>query len=210
MARKCPPGVLCIENVTLLVIVVLLGILGWFIFRGGGAATRSNSVINERVIVRESGGRGGGQGLFPSPSYSFSNVSNDVLLNPYAPPLRNDNIIPPPMGGDVRGVPINVSTRAVNATYRQVGILTRINGPETILPLMGRPLYTNRDKWQFYTLSDKNNSIKLPLSNKGKSCTSEYGCDNVYNGDTVYVQGYNDAFKATVYDNAVMEYIPYV
>ena len=75
---------------------------------------------------------------------------------------------------------------------------------------MGRPLYTNRDKWQFYTLSDKNNSIKLPLSNKGKSCTSEYGCDNIYNGDTVYVEGYNDAFKITVYDNELPRYVPFV
>jgi len=144
MARKCPPGVLCIENVTVLVIVVLLGILGWFIFRGG-MVPQSSSVINERVIVRESGGRGGGQGLFPSPSYSFSNVSNDVLLNPYAPPLRNDNIIPPPMGGDVRGgVPINVSTRAVNATYRQVGILTRIN--ECHLSTGGHPYPDKRPR----------------------------------------------------------------
>jgi hypothetical protein len=205
MVRKCPPGVLCIENVTLLVIVILLGIFGWFVLRSQSAPQQK--VVNERVVVRESPR----QGLFASPSYSFSNVSNDVLMNPYVPPLRNENVIVPPMGGDVRGgVPINVSTRTVNASYSQVGILTRINGPETILPLMGRPLYANRDKWQFYTLSDKNNSVKLPLSNKGKSCTSEYGCDNIYNGDTVYVQGYNDAFKATVYDNATMQYIPYV
>jgi hypothetical protein len=85
-----------------------------------------------------------------------------------------------------------------------------VNGPETILPLMGRPLFTNRDKWQFYTMSDKNNSIKLPVTNAGKSCTGEYGCDNLYNGDTVYVEGYNDAFKVTMYDNAVMKYIPFI
>jgi hypothetical protein len=91
--------------------------------------------------------------------------------------------------------------------YRQVGLLTRVNGKETILPLMGRPLQKNRDKWQFYTMSDKNNSVKLPISFKKKSCTSEYGCDNIYNGDTVYVEGYKDAFRATIYDNAVMEYL---
>ena len=39
--------------------------------------------------------------------------------------------------------------------------------------------------------------IKLPVVNRGKSCTGEYGCDNLQNGDTVYVEGYNDAFKAT-------------
>jgi hypothetical protein len=190
---------------TLFILVIVLGIFGWFIVKQMPAPVKN---IQERVIIKEGGQRAG---LFPRPSYSFSNVTNDVLMNPYTPPLRDDRIMPPPMGGDIRGgIPINVSTRAVDTTYRQVGILTRVNGPETILPLMGRPLYSNRDKWQFYTLSDKNNSVKLPISNKGKSCTNEYGCDNIYNGDTVQVEGYNDIFKATIYDNNVMQYIPFV
>ena len=142
-------------------------------------------------------------------NYGVSNAQEDVLLNPYVPPLRDDRSM------DIRGpvavaVPINVSTQGTgNAAYRQVGILTRISGPETILPLMGRPLFRNRDKWQFYTISEKSNFIKLPISVKGRSCTNEYGCDNVYNGDTVYVEGYNDAFKVTAYDNSVMQYLPF-
>ena len=124
--------------------------------------------------------------------------NHDVLLNPYSSPLRNNQYLP-----------INVSTniKAVNTNYRQIGILTRGN---TILPLMGKPLFTNRDKWNFYTMNDKNNMIKLPLSNKGQSCTNEYGCDNIYNGYNVYVEGYNDMFKATIYDNQVIQYIPFI
>jgi hypothetical protein len=146
-----------------------------------------------------------------------SRANSDILEDPYAPPLRNDsyfgginaggqNTMMMPMAA---GVPINIRTQGppINTNYRQVGLLTRINGKETILPLMGRPLQRNRDKWQFYTMSDKNNSVKLPISFKKKSCTGEYGCDNIYNGDTVYVEGYKDAFQATIYDNdAVMEY----
>jgi hypothetical protein len=141
-------------------------------------------------------------------NYGVTNARDDVLLNPYAPPMRDDRA-----SLDIRGpavMPINVSTQGTGtAAYRQVGILTRISGPETILPLMGRPLFRNRDKWQFYTISEKSNFIKLPISVKGRSCTNEYGCDNVYNGDTVYVEGYNDAFKVTAYDNAVMQYLPF-
>ena len=73
---------------------------------------------------------------------------------------------------------------------------------------MGRPMYSNRQKWQFYTLSDKNNSVKLPISKNGKSCTGDYGCDELFNGDSVFVEGYNDAFKATIYENNTPEYIP--
>jgi hypothetical protein len=141
-----------------------------------------------------------------------SRVNSDILEDPYAPPLRNDSYF----GGvgatnmmhAASGMPINIRTQGppINTNYRQVGLLTRINGKETILPLMGRPLQKNRDKWQFYTMSDKNNSVKLPISFKKKSCTGEYGCDNIYNGDTVYVEGYKDAFQATIYDNSVIEY----
>tara|TARA_B110000037_G_scaffold57724_1_gene70405 strand:+ start:5192 stop:5728 length:537 start_codon:yes stop_codon:yes gene_type:complete len=146
-------------------------------------------------------------GIFPRPSYSFSNVQNDVLMNPYTPPLKDERIF---MSNDVRGgVPININTRAVDTSYRQIGLLKRMNGEETLLPLLGRPLYVGRDKWQYYTMNDSNNQLKLPVSFKSKSCTSEYGCDEISNGDTVYVDGINATFQATIYDNATMRYIPF-
>ncbi len=136
-------------------------------------------------------------------------VGEDVFFDIYKAPLRDDRCFTG--GGDIRGaVPINVSTQSCDdAKYRQLGILTRYGGKdETILPLMGRPLFSKRDKWNFYTLNDKNNMIKLPVKVKGKSGTSEYGCDNVYSGDIVFVEGYNDAFKVTTYDNDIVRYLP--
>ena len=115
-----------------------------------------------------------------------------------------------------RAVPINVSTNigavSPDTNYRQVGILTPINGSKknSILPLMGRPVFVNRNKWQYYTISDQHNNVKIPISRKGKSCTNEYGCDYIYNGDTVYAEGYNEVFKATVYDNDTMRYLPFL
>jgi len=197
MASRCPPGVICIENMTIFMLLIVIAVIGLFMYIRMPQATAPT----EKIIIKEEPR----QGLFARPSYSFSNIISDVLMNPYTAPLRDDRYI---QNEDPRGVPINISTRAVDTNYRQIGILTRINGKEMILPLMGRPLFTNRDKWQFYAMNEKN--IKLPLSNKGKSCTNEYGCDNLYNGDTVYVEGYNDAFKVTVYDNAVMKYLPFV
>ena len=158
--------------------------------------------------------------------------NQDVLLNPYVPPLRDNSVGSTRPVYDIRGgvetihyggmgggmgggggVRVNVPTRSVDTTYRQVGILTRSTGganggQETILPLIGRPLFTNRDKWQFYTLSDKNNAIKLPVNVNGKSGTNEYGCNNVSSGDTLYVEGYNDAFRVTAYDSASLRYLP--
>lgn len=203
MPRKCPPGVICFENVTIFFILVLVGLIILYI----NTKRVNNNDVTKEIIVQEE--RPQLFGMFPRPSFSFSNVASDVFLNPYQPPLRDDRVFRSDMG-DPRGVPINISTRAVDAEYRQVGILTRMGAPEMILPLMGRPLYVSRDKWNFYTMSDKNSMVKLPISYKGRSCTNEYGCDNLYNGDVVYVEGYNDTFKVTIYDNQVMRYIPYL
>ena len=205
--KRCPPGVFCIENVSFAVVVVVavaaVAVIAYLLRSQLQAPMQLQGQAYAPMQAQ------GHPSMFQSrANYGVTNAREDVLLNPYAPPMRDDRA-----SLDIRGpavMPINVSTQGTGtAAYRQVGILTRISGPETILPLMGRPLFRNRDKWQFYTISEKSNFIKLPISVKGRSCTNEYGCDNVYTGDTVYVEGYNDAFKVTAYDNAVMQYLPF-
>ena len=202
MGKRCPPGVFCIENVTIVFICVIALIFGIFIY------WRSRSLF---AYGNASGNASGNNNVFLMPTASAEKGSgNDVFFDIYKSPLRDDRCFTGG-GGDIRGsIPINVSTQGCDdAKYRQVGILTRTGGKEeTILPLMGRPLFTRRDKWNFYTLNDKNNMIKLPITVKGRSGTDEYGCDNLYNGDTVFVEGYNDVFKVTAYDNQIMRYLP--
>ena len=80
-----------------------------------------------------------------------------------------------------------------------------------ILPLMGRRNMAGRDKWQYYTMTNTGNlNTKLPISVSGKNCTSEYGCDEINNGDTIYVEGYRDTFTATIYETGTFSYIPYI
>jgi hypothetical protein len=191
--QKCLPNMFCIKNTTIALAIILGVVIAYIIYskyNSGGMVSMSST-----ATTQASTSMGTPFYVVPIP---------DVLENPYVPPLRDDRyhnaVIPIPINVRTQGPPVNVN-------YRQVGLLTRVNGKETMLPLMGRPLQKNRDKWQFYTMSDKNNSVKLPISFRKKSCTSEYGCDNIYNGDTVYVEGYKDAFRATIYDNAVMEYL---
>ena len=54
-----------------------------------------------------------------------------------------------------------------------------------------------------------NLNTKLPVSVKGRSCTSDIGCDEIYNGDVIYVEGYKDTFHATIYENAGFSYNPW-
>jgi len=204
---KCPPGVICFENFTFTYIIISILLVIYFMYiRQSPYKIEMNQTTDSATTTNPDSGSI--FGLFPRPSYSFSNVQNDVLMNPYSPPLKDERIV---QVNDIRGgIPININTRAVDTNYRQIGILKRMNGPEMILPLMGRPLYVGRDKWQYYTMSDNNNQIKLPVSFKSKSCTSEYGCDEISNGDTVYVDGIDATFQTTIYDNATMRYIPFI
>ena len=244
MVRKCPPGVLCFENITLVILsVIVTGIAIYAHSHFFGHGPRGH---------HDNRGYGYGHGnystnpiILMSPEQQQSDSldfgiggpssNQDVLLNPYVPPLRDNSIGSTRPTYDIRGgvdtihyggmgggmgggVRVNVPTHSVDTTYRQVGILTRSGGSgstpsetstqETILPLIGRPLFTNRDKWQFYTLSDKNNAIKLPVTVNGKSGTNEYGCNNVSTGDMVYVEGYNNSFRVTAYDSASLRYLP--
>jgi len=242
VVRRCPPGVFCFENVTLVILAVITVVIAIYahsyFFGHRGIHSHAHGYHGHHhgnphgpVLIASA------DPLSDSLDFGIGGPSSnqDVLLNPYVPPLRDNSVgATRPVydirggvetihyggmdtyggggggGGGVTGVRVNVPTRSVDTTYRQVGILTRGGGgsQETILPLIGRPLFTNRDKWQFYTLSDKNNAIKLPVIVNGKSGTNEYGCNNVSTGDTVYVEGYNDAFRVTAYDSASLRYLP--
>jgi hypothetical protein len=142
--------------------------------------------------------------------------SQDIIGNPYVPPLKNERYI---MQNDlsmpcIGKVPINISTNigAVETQYRQLGLLTPLNGTskDNILPLMGRPLFVNRNMWNYFTTGNQHNNIKLPVSRNGKSCTNEYGCEKLYNGDTVYIEGINEPYRVTEYDNETIRYLPFV
>ena len=119
---------------------------------------------------------------------------NNILIyeDPLKPPLKD-----------------MTSGRLRNIEYSQMGILTREESDKhpIILPLMGRLLYRG-DKVQYYTISNSgSNNTKLPIKKNGKYCTNERGCDELYTGDEVYVEGYQNSFKVTVYENKTFEYI---
>jgi hypothetical protein len=245
MGKKCIPGVMCFENVTILLLIVIGSMVFYLYYihltkNMAKVAPASSTAMYPAVQLPPA--------IMtpptPAPALSYDGnpspdhprtptllrhsgllpiVSTDPridLSNPYAPPLKVDNalfggfpsistpVVPPRSGL----VAINIPTSTANTAYSQTGILTKQgnSGEQMILPLMGRNLLNGRDKWQYYTMTNGAGSIntKLPISVNGKSCTGEYGCDSISSGDIVYVEGYNDTFRATVYENALMQYLP--
>lgn len=141
------------------------------------------------------------------------NCHSSIFTDPYVPPMNRSQLgIPPPVH---MGVPVNIPTRGpyVSEPFTQLGILTREDGggSSLILPLMGRSVDSGRNKYQYYTISNTGAvNTKLQVRVKQRICTNEYGCDELYNGDVVYVQGYNETFRVTMYENATLTYLPNV
>jgi hypothetical protein len=162
MGKKCIPGLICIENMTLFMLIVITVFLVYFYYQQQPQQPQQPQQI---IIVKDFG---------------------------------QDNLAEPPTNHMYQ-----------QREYSQIGILTRTQakGDDLILPLMGRRIRSQ--KMQYYTMSNTGNiNTKLPISRNGKSCTGEYGCDEISNGDTVYVEGYSDTFKTTVYENSQYNYMP--
>ena len=155
----------------------------------------------------------------------------NVLQNPYAAPMKDERYLVAP-----NIVPINVSTNpgAVDTSYRQVGVLSPNSGRssgckkcklgkcdgscgnirdvvnEDLLILMGRPLFTNRDTWQYYAISNQRNGVKLPVRVGGKNATNEYGVRELYGGEFITVDGYNRRYRVDMYERDTIRYLPYM
>lgn len=199
-SKTCIPGLFCIENMTiflLFIVVFILAYLYYAVFAKMVNIADGFSYKPEPTVIFAS----------PPPVSNLLPVSsrNDPMNNPYFPPVKTDDLYFP----QEKGIPVNVSTRGFSSNYSQMGILTRNGKGDLILPLMGRR--ASNGKKQYYTMSNGGGiNNKLPLSVNGKSCTSEYGCEEISDGDVVYVEGYNDTFRATIYENGLFSYIPYL
>ena len=121
---------------------------------------------------------------------------------------------------NVDGVRVNIATRGPTPKISQIGILskkahTEYLGPGSdseahVLPLLGRRTYNRSNKWVYYTATDKYNQVRIPISHNGRNCGGEYGCDEIMDGDTITILELNGSFKAKIYENTALHYIPYI
>jgi hypothetical protein len=88
-----------------------------------------------------------------------------------------------------------------NREYQQVGILTSNDASEPIiLPLFSKVANNHRDRWNYYTTTDKNTMLRLPISHENMKCDDDLGCKEIYDGNTIYIEMYKGkTFTATIY-----------
>jgi hypothetical protein len=233
----CPPGFICMQSVHLLVIVgVSVVILFLYLFpveinfsrkqpknnkkplknthienthiedtESDESTTDKEPLSKEEIIIHHD---------YPGSRQMIISKERERLINPLLPPERSYVL-------NNYGVPVNIPTRGYSGGYQQVGILYKKNisdptsapGNNTesnILPLYGQPTFSGSNKWNYYTSSDKFTSLKIPVQHKNKECTTEHGCQELYDGDSVAIPAYNGDFEVKIYGYDSPRYLPHI
>lgn len=146
----------------------------------------SPSQNNPNVIVVQSGGEG-------------SNQNNPFIYE------NERNMERPP------AKPFYYPTRGLPQSYQQMGVLIgeerRHKGEQTILPLIGRQTHPGSSRYHYYTSTNGYHPMKLPVIHKKRTCNDNTGCEEIFSGNLVSVNGYDFDFKADIYPSPDLQYI---
>jgi hypothetical protein len=211
----CPPGVWCMDTGILILLVLLVVVFlgaAYFMYQ---TYTKTAQWANQKptVVVVEKNIQQPPPQIQPPSDPRFAPLSPEQSYS--APPdLRG--FPSPPIAAGRGAMPINIPTRGVPDQFQQIGVLTAPGGTETsgtptrtILPLFGRKLDTNRDRWNYYTRTDGLNPVQVPLEFKRRNCDDDTGCEEIMNGDTISVPVMGQSYVANVYRYSTPRYIPF-
>jgi hypothetical protein len=167
----------------------------WDNLFGRVTSTDNDSRMKVIVVTNPTGGS------LPPPENTRGSIGGDPLTQIYTPPERNNPYITNADTARI-AVPINQYTRRPVSEYDQVGIITRQNtqdGKSEILPIFGRRSPVGGDKWNYYTMTNSNVPVKIPLSFSGRDCTDDVGCAEVSSGDSMYIPALEGNYTVTIY-----------
>ena len=209
----CPPGFHCMDTSTVLM-YILVGLavvaIGVFVVKQNGllaaapiAAPRPQIVVVEKNMQPPAVMNADPRFAPLSPEQAYTSGA-DIRGFPS-----------PPIAAGLGAVPINIATRGYPDSYQQIGVLTAPGGTSTsgspnrtIIPLFGRKLATNRDRWNYYTRTDGMNPVQVPVQFKRRNCDDDLGCDEIMEGESVGVPILGNSFTANVYRYSTPRYLP--
>jgi len=192
MPRRCPPDTFCIssEFLVLLLGALLLIIAIMFFMKG------SPNQVQPILIKHDSG----------LPPIQTTEVI-DSRFGRAPQPLRDWRSPPelPPRGG-LASIPINIPTQGIPETFQMTG---NINVDGKMLPLYGRrTMRGSSDRWNYYTRTDTFNPVPIPLRHKNRDCMEDIGCQEIFSGDSVSLDGTGESGTVKVYRYDGPKYIP--
>jgi hypothetical protein len=108
-----------------------------------------------------------------------------------------------PKSDVVVNIPHDTARCDAGEEYKQIGLLVSKDAePPVILPLFGRKMAGSRDRYEYYTATDKIHLWKVAVQYEHRDCQDRLGCEQVYDGADIVVPDYaNKEFKASIYKN---------
>jgi hypothetical protein len=198
---KCPPGVFCVTPGVILLGLLLLAIV-FFIFTW---PQHTQSPLQE-IIYRKAPS---------SPPVTVNVAPGDDRYSIAPRPERFWNA-PVDMEGITRGLvnpivgavapPFNYATQGVPEKYQSYGLVTLDDGQQ--LPLYGRKTATRSDRFNYYTRTDSYNPVPVPIYYKGRDCQDSTGCEEIFSGEDIRLQGNGKQGKVTMYQYDGPMYFP--
>jgi Family of unknown function (DUF5755) len=189
--QVCPPGVFCITP-GVLILFGLVCILGIFMY-----------IIHQPLAQPQAQPQ-------PQPIQLSVRAENTTLDSRFARPPRPQRLWDNGPEIPTRGalMAFNQSTRGLPESYQMMGVLK--TGEGQMLPLYGRRTAGSSDRYNYYTRTDTNNPVPLPLTFKRKDCQDDVGCDELMSGDTLHIIPTGQRAEATLYRFDGPMYVPAV
>jgi len=104
------------------------------------------------------------------------------------------------------GYAINQRTRGFPDSYQSMGLLKTVDGQ--LLPLYGRRVASRSDRFNYYTRTDTNNPIPLPIQMGRRDCQDDVGCNELMSGEEVDIPATGQKAQATLYRFDGPLYVP--
>lgn len=193
MPRRCPPDTFCLSSEFLMLIIGVLIVIIAIGFAFRGSMHSAQPII---IKTQDSG----------LPRIQTTEVV-DSRFNRAPQPLR-DWMSPPelPPRGGLASIPINIPTQGIPETFQMSG---NINVDGKMLPLYGRrTMRGSSDRWNYYTRTDTFNPVPIPLRYKNRDCMDDIGCQEIFSGDHVTLDGTGESGKVRVFRYDGPKYIP--
>ena len=198
----CPPGVFCLTPGILIVLVAVVSV-GVFMYLYNPLHMVSPSFMPPSFIQMP-------QQPPVNVNVMTSDGSDGRYARPPRPQRRWDNgpefpirgMLPPPDGGYI----LNAPTRGLPESYQSMGLLK--TGDGQLLPLFGRRVASRSDRFNYYTRTDTNNPVPLPIHYKRRDCQDDVGCDELMSGEEIKIIPTGQTAQATLYRFDGPTYVP--
>ena len=190
----CPPGVFCITPGILILLLVLCIVGVFVVYEMRHMQQQDKQPMHISVNTPPS------SVVVDDGRYSMAPRPQRIWNMPAEIPTRGALV--PPDGGYI----LNQPTRGFPESYQPMGVLKTNDGQ--LLPLYGRRTAYRSDRFNYYTRTDTNNPIPLPIQSGRRDCQDDIGCDELLGGENIHIAGIGKEGHVEVYKYDGPKYIP--